>query len=275
MQFLGDREARRLPPDKVLYMMTGCQGEPRAALARAANDDHPAIKLEAGDTVIFSSKIIPGNERAIFDLINRLTRRQVDVITEEDRFVHVSGHPNRDELARMYQLLRPRIAVPVHGELRHLREHASLARDFQVGDVATVENGAMIRLAPGKPKTVDHVPHGRVAWNGRRTVPVNGTMISQRRALMSNGAAFVSVVLDRSGGLAADPAVSVLGLLEDEDPHLVENLVEDAAEAVDALSAERRHRDDDVCRDVRKALRRTLRGVFGRHPVIEIQLVRT
>ena len=275
VRFMNDRDARDLPDDKVLYMMTGCQGEANAALSRATDGNHPAIELGAGDTVIFSSKIIPGNEKTIFDLINRLTRLNVEVITEKERFVHVSGHPNRDELARMYQLVRPKIAVPVHGELRHMREHAALALGLQVPQAVTVENGAMVRLAPGKPEIIDHVEHGRLAWNGRGTIPVDGSVIRERRKLMFNGAAFVTVVIDNDGELVSDPVVSAHGLLEQgDDEQVIDDLIDDAIAAVEGLSRPRR-RDDDSIRDaVRTAVRRTLRTEFNRRPVVEVQLVR-
>lgn len=275
VRFLNDRDARDLPKDKVLYMMTGCQGEGNAALSRAADGNHPTIGLSSGDTVIFSSKIIPGNEKNIFDLINRLTRLNVDVITEKDRFVHVSGHPNRDELARMYQLIRPTIAVPVHGELRHLREHAALAHALQVPETLTIENGTMVRLAPGKPEVVDHVEHGRVAWNGRGTIPVNGNVIKERRRLMLNGVAFVTLVLNGEGELLADPTVSAHGLLENgADQEIIDDLIDDAIDVVEGLPNPRRNDDDAIVESVRVAVRRTLRSAFNRRPVVEVQLVR-
>jgi len=275
VRFLSDRDARDLPADKVLYMMTGCQGEPNAALSRVADGNHPSIELGAGDTVIFSSKIIPGNEKPIFDLINRLVRLGARVITEKDRFVHVSGHPNRDELARMYQLIRPQIAVPVHGELRHLMEHAALARALQVPETVTVENGAMVRLAPGRPEVVDHVHHGRLAWNGRGTIPVDGNIVKERRRMMFNGAAFITIVIDRKGELVADPVVSAHGLLENgADSELIDDLGDEAADAVEALSAPRRRDDESVREAVRVAVRRLLRAEFDRRPVVEVQLVR-
>ncbi|MBC6439444.1 MAG: ribonuclease J [Rhodospirillales bacterium] len=275
VRFLGDRDAQDLPDDKVLYMMTGCQGEPNAALSRVADGSHPTIELGTGDTVIFSSKIIPGNEKNIFDLINRLTRLNIDVITEKDRFVHVSGHPNRDELARMYQLVRPRIAVPVHGELRHMREHAALARSFQVPEAVTIENGAMLLLAPGRPKIVDHVEHGRVAWNGRCTIPVDGNVIKERRRLMFNGAAFVTLVIDAEGELVSDPVVSAHGLIEDDkDRELLEDLIDDAIDAVDGLSRPKRRDDSSVREAVRTAVRRFLRTEFNRRPLVDVHLIR-
>src|SRR5665213_2329029 len=163
---LEEAEAAQLPPRRVLYLCTGSQGEPRAALPRVANGDHPTISLGQGDAVIFSSRVIPGNELEIFALHNKLAALGIEVITEQDHFVHVSGHPCRDELAEMYRWTRPQIAVPVHGELRHMSEHARLARSLQVPQAVVIENGHMLRLAPGRAEIVDEVPSGRIFLDG-------------------------------------------------------------------------------------------------------------
>ena len=275
VRFLTDKEANDLPADKVLYACTGCQGEANAQLSRIAGGSHPYVTLGAGDTVIFSSKIIPGNERAIYGLINRLLDLEVDVLTEEDHFVHVSGHPARDELSLMYQWVRPRIAVPVHGEMRHMRAHATLARGLQVPEAVVIENGALLRLAPGPAEIVDWVPAGRLAWNGTRTIAIDGTVVRDRRKLMRGGAAFVALVVDGHGDLLADPAISAYGLFEDgeADEHL------DAAgagvrRAIEGLRPKER-RDDDVIREAaRQAVRRSLRAARDKRPIIEVTVTR-
>ena len=272
--FLSDREARRLDPDKVLYMLTGSQGEPNAALSRIAGGTHQNVRLEAGDTVIFSSKIIPGNEKPIFDLINRLAHLEVEIITETDSFVHVSGHPNREELERMYRLVRPAIAVPVHGEVRHLKEHARLARSLQVPSVVQAGNGSLVRFAPGEPAVVEEVEHGRLAWTGSRTVPVNGTVVRERRHMVSQGVAFVTLVADHEGDLVVDPAVTLLGLREEDDPEADDELILDVADAFENLPAGRRKDDAAVVTTVRRTLKHALDSVSGRRPVIRIEIVR-
>ena len=148
--FISEEDIGHLPRERVLMICTGSQGEPRSALARIARDEHPDVGLEPGDACIFSSRIIPGNEHAIGELHNALIRRGVEIITEKDHFVHVSGHPARDELAEMYRWVKPAIAVPVHGELRHLRAHVALAESCQVRQSVLVENGSILRLAPGQ-----------------------------------------------------------------------------------------------------------------------------
>ncbi|HRO03235.1 MAG TPA: ribonuclease J, partial [Terricaulis sp.] len=165
-RIVEEEEAARLPADKVLYLCTGSQGEPRAALSRIARGDHRHVSLRAGDTVIFSSRVIPGNEMAIHALYNQFIERGVELITADDHFVHVSGHPARDELKQMYAWARPQIAVPVHGERRHILEHVELAKALQVPEAVAPNNGDLIRLAPGAPKVIDEVPAGRLFVDG-------------------------------------------------------------------------------------------------------------
>ncbi|CAN0481345.1 unnamed protein product, partial [Discosporangium mesarthrocarpum] len=166
--FVPESEIRYIPPDKVLMGVTGSQGEPRSALSRIADGSHQSVSLEAGDTVIFSSREIPGNELSIGKVQNQLVRKGVKVLTEHDGFVHVSGHPGRSELMRMYQWLRPQMLVPVHGELRHLQEQERFARECQIPHTAIAENGTMLRIANNRIEAVDHVETGRLAVDGNR-----------------------------------------------------------------------------------------------------------
>jgi len=196
--FLTDHDAAYLPNDKVVYICTGSQGEPRAALARIAAGDHPHVTLGKGDVAIFSSRIIPGNEKEIFRLQNDLVRLGVEVVTEKDEFVHVSGHPGREEMEELYHLLRPRVAVPVHGEARHLQEHARLARACGVAETVEISDGAMLRLAPGPVEVVEHVPTGRLCVDGPRLVRLDSEILRNRRRMVFNGSAVVTVVLDKA-----------------------------------------------------------------------------
>jgi len=272
-RFLTEDEAGYVPRDKILMICTGSQGEPRAALARIARDDHPNITLEQDDVVIFSSRVIPGNEKAIGRLQNALVRLGVEVVTEADHFVHVSGHPARDELVRMYQMIRPRIAIPVHGEARHLAAHAELARTCQVYDALVIENGDMIRLGGGEAAIVDEVPVGRVAQDGKSLVPLSGTILQQRRRAGRDGSVVASLVVDRRGWLAAPPQITMIGLAEsNEAPATV--LRDALADAMEGLPAPMRHDDDAVRDTARRVLRRALNERFGKRPLIEIQLVR-
>ncbi len=273
--FLTEDEAGYIPRDRILMICTGSQGEPRSALARIARDDHPSVDLEAGDVVIFSSRIIPGNEKSIGRLQNALARLGVEIVTEEDHFVHVSGHPARDELVRMYQMIRPRIAIPVHGESRHLIAHARLAGECQVPQPLVIENGDMIRLDDRGAVIVDEVPVGRLASEGKTLLPLDGAALKDRRRVVFNGSAVATLVLDRQGRLAAPPAIAVIGLVEPEAAEAALPFLRTAIERVlDELPTGARGDDGVVDEAARRALRRALNERFGKRPLVEIQIVR-
>jgi ribonuclease J len=272
-RFLTEDEAGYVPRDKILLICTGSQGEPRAALSRIAREDHPNIVLEEGDAVIFSSRIIPGNEKAINRLHNALIRLGVEVVTDEDHFVHVSGHPYRDELVRMYQMVRPQIAIPVHGEARHLLGHAELARQCQVPDALVIENGAMVRLDHRGGTVVDELPVGRIGSDGKSLLPIRGAVLQQRRRAGNEGSVVAALVVDRRGRLAAPPQISLIGLAEaPTEPAAA--LCNALGDAVEGLPAPLRQ-DDNALRDAaRRVVRRIVGERFGKRPLIDIQLVR-
>ncbi|HBU61174.1 MAG TPA: MBL fold hydrolase [Oceanicaulis sp.] len=272
--FLDEGDVDNLPDDKVLIICTGSQGEPRAALSRIASGDHPRVSLGEGDWVIFSSREIPGNETAISRLQNDLVARGVRIITSRDAFVHVSGHPNQDELSHMYQLVRPKISLPVHGELRHLHEHARLARECQVEQAIVAPNGTMARLAPGPAQVVDHVPTGRLARIGGRLVPMDGNLVRERIRSVWHGVVTVTVAVD-DGGLADLPQITTLGISEDqEDDPVVDAAREAAVNAVRSLPPRKLADDDTVREAVRLAVRRTFRSHLDMKPVTTVHLVR-
>ena len=274
-RFLTEDEAGYIPRDRILLICTGSQGEPRSALARIAREDHPHVVLEPGDVAIFSSRIIPGNEKAINRLQNALVRLGVEIVTEEDHFVHVSGHPARDELVRMYQMVRPRVAIPVHGEARHLIAHAHLAEECQVQQPLVIQNGDMVRLTPSGAAIVDEVPVGRLASDGKGLLPIDGSALKDRRRVTFNGSAVTTLVVDGQGRLVVAPAISLIGLVEAPAAAAAEPLLRNSIQrAVDELPP-RARRDDDVVRDaVRRTLRRVINDRFGKRPLIETHLVR-
>jgi ribonuclease J len=274
-RFLTEDEAGYVPRDRIVLICTGSQGEPRAALSRIARQDHPNIDLETGDVVIFSSRIIPGNEKSINRLQNALVRLGIEIITEEDHFVHVSGHPARDELVRMYQMVRPQIAVPVHGEARHLIAHAHLAGECQVQQPLIIQNGDVVRLAASGATVVDVVPVGKLASDGKGLLPLGGAALKDRRRVTFNGTTVATLVVDKPGHLAARPAISLIGVVEPEVAAAAAPALQDAIErALDELPAGLR-RDDEAMRDaVRRTLRRVLNERFGKRPLVEIHLVR-
>ncbi|MDX2103072.1 MAG: ribonuclease J [Alphaproteobacteria bacterium] len=273
--FLSEEDAGYLPRDKVCLICTGSQGEPRAALARIAFDNHPHIVLEEGDSVIFSSRIIPGNEKAIGRLHDQLARQGIEVLTERDHFVHVSGHPARDELARLYAHLKPRIVVPVHGEHRHLVEHARFALGCQVPHAPVVENGQVLRLGPGDPVVIDRVTSGRLAVDGNRLIPMDGPQMKARQRVANQGVAVCTLVLDRKGRVVADPAVSLPGLVDTESTAEAEVLSHAVRAALEALPSDARRQDDAAVAEAgRVAFRRAVKSVLGLKPHLEVLVVR-
>ncbi len=273
--FVADGDVGYLPRREVLLICTGSQGEPRSALSRIADDDHPEVSLEAGDTVIFSSREIPGNERAIGRLQNKLASLGIDIVTARDEAVHVSGHPARDELIQMYQWVRPKIAVPVHGEARHLIAHAELARECQVPEPVGARNGYVVRLAPGRATVVDEVPHGRLAVDGTRLIPMESAALRDRRRLAWNGSAVVTVVVDREGRVKGTPQVAVAGVFDrDVEPEIAHEVEDAVTAAIEDLPKPRRRDDGEVREAARLAVRRSVRALCGKRPQIDVHLVR-
>ena len=273
--FIADSEVNYLPRDEVLLICTGSQGEPRSALSRIADDDHPEVTLDAGDTVIFSSREIPGNERSIGRLLNKLASMGIDIVTARDEYVHVSGHPAKDELIQMYQWVRPKIAVPVHGEARHLIAHAELARECQVPEPVGARNGYVVRLAPGRATVVDEVLHGRVAVDGNRLIPMESAALRDRRRAAWNGSAVVTVVVEPDGRVKGTPMVAVNGVYDqDVEPEIAHEVEDAVMAAVEDLPKARAKDDAQVREAARVAVRRSIRALCGKKPRIEVHLVR-
>lgn len=274
-KLLNDEDSGFLPKNKVLYLCTGSQGEPRGAMARVAAGDHPHVILGPGDRAIFSSRTIPGNELALKKLHNGLTARGVEVITAESDLVHVSGHPARDELAQMYNWVRPKMAIPVHGEARHIAEHCKLALSLQVPRAFALENGKILKLAPGEPEIVDQVPVGRLAMDGGHLVSVDAEVIRERRKISFNGLALVSVVIDKSLKLAADPMVSLPGVIDDQwREDMIDDVISALNRQIERLSDQERRDDAALELAIRQVVRKALRKVAGRRPPIEVQICR-
>ena len=262
-QVLDETEVADMPAHKVLYLCTGSQGEPRAALARIAAGNHPNVHLAQGDTVIFSSRVIPGNELAIGEMQNSLAARGINLLTAEDHFVHVSGHPCRDELAQMYRWIRPKLALPVHGEMRHQVAHAKLAKELQVPQAIVPENGQMFRLAPGRPELIDEVPAGRMHMDGRILVAEGEGLSKDRRAMAYAGLLVVTLVVDHKGRVAADPQVLGEGM-----PDAVEDAV---LKAVEGTIARNKGSDpDNLAENIRRAARRAAHDAWGKKPITRV-----
>ena len=276
--FVSENEAGFFPEDKILFLCTGSQGEARAALSRIAEGTHPHVSLGKGDHVVFSSRVIPGNEVGIRNLQNKLADKGVRLYTERDHpGIHVSGHPCRDELKAMYQWARPRIAVPTHGERRHLLEHCNLAKDLQVPQAIAPRNGDMVRLAPGRAEIIDEVPASRLYLDGRMLVAENGDALRERRHAANNGVVHVAIVLDKKGRIASGPQVRSVGMPGDEDYPLdeaMDDLAEAAVDAMKRLDAEARDQDEAVETAISRALKKASQRIWGRRPIVETTVLR-
>lgn len=260
--------AMSLPPNQVMIVATGGQGEPRAALNRIAEDTH-VLKLHAGDTVVFSSRQIPGNEIAIGRIMNTLAGKGVDIITDRQAFVHVSGHPGRPELAEMYRWIRPEIILPVHGEVRHMHEQARFALEQGVPEAINQVNGDIWRLAPGKPKQVGHAPAGRLVLDGDVILPADGATITERRRIALYGQISVAVAI-QGGRLKGAPQIRVQGVPVEEDR---DAFLEEAAEAA-AEAVKKDGRNLEALREsLRLAVRRVAVRFTGKKPVVDVLIV--
>lgn len=270
--FVDEESYGYLPRSKVVAILTGSQGEPRAALARVAADEHKSIALSQGDTVVFSARPIPGNEKAIAGIINAFADQGVGVITDRDRLVHVSGHARRDELAEMYRWTRPQIAIPVHGEAMHLAAHADFVRAHGARHVVEIEDGVMVRLAPGVPEPIDDVAAGRLYKDGTLIGHLEQVGVPERRRLAFAGHVAVSVVLDSKGTLASDPEIDLVGLptLGPRGEALQSVVLSAVLGTVESIPRPRR-RDGELVRDaLKRAVRAAIRDVWGKKPVCTV-----
>ena len=270
--FLGEDDVDDISDDNLLILVTGSQGETRSALARIAMDTHPRVALGEGDTVIFSSRMIPGNERAIGTVQDNLVRRGVHLMTDNDHLVHVSGHPARDELRRLYRLVRPKYAVPVHGEWRHLSAHADLAREAGATPFL-LEDGDILALSPGRPAIVDSAPVGRLVLDGSRLVPIKGEVMAARRRMLFNGVVLGSFAVDEGGRLVGRPRISAPGLFEPDDVE-AHRVVGEFAGALAELPATSRRDDATLIEAAKAALRRALGRRLQKRPLVDVHLLR-
>lgn len=270
--YLDQDQAQYLEARNACFLCTGSQGEPRAAIARISEGEHPAISLAKGDTVIFSSRTIPGNERAVGRIQNNLARRGVDVITDNEALVHVTGHPRRDELKQMYAWIKPKIAVPMHGEARHIKAHAKLARECGVGEVIEALDGDMVRLAPGEAKIIDDVPVGRLYRDGNLIVAGAEGPVQERRKLSFVGLVAVSVTLNRKGEVQGEPQVALDGIPEeDRNGEAMFDVALDAVEGTLKSIPPARRRDPDMVREaVRRAVRNAINEAWGKKPIAKV-----
>jgi ribonuclease J len=275
-EFLDEEAFGYLPPERVLLLCTGSQGEPRAAIARIAEDTHPHVALEEGDIVIFSSKTIPGNEKAVSAVLNNLARLGVDAITSDDALVHTSGHPRRGELRELYEWLHPRAVIPVHGEPRHLRAQAVFARSCGISEAVIADNGAIIRLAPEPATIIDEATAGRLHVDGRLIVPAEDGPARHRRRLSFSGIVVVTIVVDRKDNLATDPQVAIEGLpaFDGNGQEMANLFVEVAEDVFDSVPRPRRKDVAGLAETLRIAIRRAAQDAWGKKPVCRVVIHR-
>ena len=264
-----------LPPDKVVALCTGSQGEARGAMARIAQDDHPQVSFSPGDRVIFSSRPIPGNEKAIMRVINGLVARGVEVITDRNYLVHVSGHPRRGELQDMIGWVRPQTLIPVHGEELHMAEHAALARRSGVGKVIIARNGDLIQLAPGEPAVVDQLPAGRLYKDGALIIGAQARTVAERRRLAFNGIVSVAVTLSARGELVTGPRIELTGVPEVDafGTPLLEIAQAALMQAFESIPRAHRRDPDAVAEALRRAVRAAIGTAWKKRPVCHIHVL--
>jgi ribonuclease J len=270
--FLSEAAAEDMADNKILMIVTGSQGEPRSALARIAADTHPSVALGEGDTVVFSSRVIPGNERAIHAVQDNLVRRGVNLISADQYPVHCSGHPARDELRKLYDMVKPKYAVPVHGEWRHLQAHADLARECGAQPLL-LEDGDILRLAPGVVEVVDSAPVGRLVVDGGRLLPLTGGVMSARRRLLFNGVVVASIAVDQAGQVRGVPKISAPGLFENDDAE-ADRVARDFLNGVEQISPAIVRDDALFAEAARAVLRRALGKKLQKRPMVELHLIR-
>jgi len=272
---LDPRDAKKVSRNKIIYLCTGSQGEPMGATNRIVNGIHPDVYLEADDTIIFSSKIIPGNEKKLYQLQNKITKNNVEIITEENAFVHVSGHPNRDELKEMYEWVKPKCIIPVHGEHRHMKEHVKFAKEMKIPQTLLIENGDIVRIAPGNiPSIVDKAPNGKIYLDGNMPVYEDSQSIKERKNLSLNGYLEITLIIGNNGNIRK-PVISLRGVPETE---LEESFIFDIEDEINdicrSFSIQNRNQEKNLIEIIKKNCKKIVREKTGKKPFTNINIAR-
>ena len=272
---LEPRNAKKVSKNKILYLATGSQGEPMGAMNRIINNSHPDVFLEEGDCVIFSSKIIPGNEKKLYNLQNQIVKNNIEIISEENAFVHVSGHPNRDDLKDMYKWVKPKSIIPVHGEHRHMQEHVSFAKEMQIPKTLLIENGDIIKLLPGDtPKIIDKAPSGRVYLDGSVNVETDSQSIKDRKNLSINGYLEITILVSNNGKIKK-PIISFRGIPENQN---IEPFIFDMENEIfnicKTFSLDSKNQQKNLIETIKQNCRRIVREKTGKKPFTNINIAR-
>ena len=268
------REAKKISREKIVYLCTGSQGEPMAALMRISSNTHPDVYIEKNDAVIFSSKIIPGNEKKLYKLQNQLVKDGIEVISEESEFVHVSGHPNRDDLREMYDWVKPQCVIPVHGEHRHMIEHMKFAHEMKVPHPVQVENGDIVKLAPGKPHVFDRAPSGRLYLDGNMSVEEDAQSIKDRKNIAANGYMEVTILITAKGNIHKRPVLTFRGLPVYDVDEFIYELEEAIEKTTKTFSIKSKKQEYNLIDALKITCRKCAKELTGKRPFININLVR-
>jgi ribonuclease J len=273
---IDPREAKKISKEKIVYLCTGSQGEPMGALMRIAHYVHPDVFIEEGDTVIFSSKIIPGNEKKLYNLHNQLVKNGIEVISEENEFVHVSGHPNQEDLKDMYNWVKPKSIIPVHGEHRHMMEHINFAKEMQIPYPVQIENGDIVQIHPGeKPHVVDKAPVGRMYVDGNISISEDSQTMKERKNLANNGYLEVTIIINSKGKPVKKPIISFKGLpIESQNDDFIFDLEEEVNKTSRTFSLNNTKQENILIEELKKNCRKLVKEKTGKKPYTNINLVR-
>ena len=272
---LEPRNAKKIAKNKILYLATGSQGEPMGAMNRIVNGIHPEVFLESGDCVIFSSKIIPGNEKKLYQLQNTIVKNNIEIINEENAFVHVSGHPNRDDLKDMYKWVKPQCVIPVHGEHRHMVEHIAFAKEMQVPKTLQVENGDIIRILPGNsPQIIDKAPSGRMYLDGNLSVDLDSQSIKERKNISINGYLEITLIVSNNGKIKK-PIISFKGIPESsENENFIFDMEDEIFSICRKFSLESKNQEKNLIETIKQNCRRIVKDKTGKKPFTNINIAR-
>jgi ribonuclease J len=270
------RDSKKMPKNKMVFLCTGSQGEQRAALARIANGTHPDLHLEKDDNVIFSSRIIPGNEKRLYKIFNDFSKSEINVLSEENSMIHVSGHPAREDLKKMYNWVKPKILIPVHGEQRHMAEHINFAKEMGVKFPIKVSNGEIIRLAPGEPQVVDKVTSGRVYLDGKVLIDNDSPVLKERRNMAANGYMEITVLISKNGQIKNNPIITLKGIpFIEEDASEIEYDLEDVVmDTCKSFNLNNSKQEKNLIDTLKGNCRKIINDKSGKKPFVNINLVR-
>jgi ribonuclease J len=272
---IDPREAKKFSKNKIVFLATGSQGEPMGAMNRIINGIHPDVFLESGDCVIFSSKIIPGNEKKLYQLQNQIVKNNIEIISEENAFVHVSGHPNRDDLKDMYKWVKPQCVIPVHGEHRHMVEHVDFAKEMQVPKTLLIENGDIIKILPGSaPKIIDKAPSGRFYLDGNLGVEADSQSIKDRKNLSVNGYLEITIIVSNNGKIKK-PIISFKGIPEkNENDTFIFDVEDEIFNICKTFSLQTKNQEKNLIETIKQNCRKIVKSKTGKRPFTNINIAR-